>query len=121
MSKKILIIEDEQTINKAIHAMLKEADHYIIKSATDGEEGLRLVNEFKPDLVLLDLILPKLDGFSVLHNIKQNPKTKNTPVIVMTNMSDVNDKVRQLGAKECLIKSEYSIDDIKSIIKKHLV
>lgn len=120
MAKKILIIEDEQTITKALMSSLKEADGYKLEAAVDGEEGLEKINNFKPDLIILDLILPKLDGFSILKKIKENDDTKNIPVLVLTNLSDVTDKVKQLGGEDCLIKADYSMAEIHEKIKKQL-
>ncbi|MFH1890311.1 MAG: response regulator [Candidatus Kuenenbacteria bacterium] len=120
MHKTILIIEDEQTITKALATELKESNGFKIETASDGEQGWQKAKDLKPDLVILDLILPKLDGFSVLQKIKSDEQTKNIPVVVLTNLSDVNDKVRQLGAQECLIKSDYTMNDIKNKIKNQL-
>ncbi len=120
MHKKILIIEDEQTITKALATELTEGNGFKIETASDGQQGWEKAKELKPDLIVLDLILPKLDGFSVLQKIKSNEETKNIPIVVLTNLSDVHDKVRQLGAEECLIKSDSTMDDIKTKIKNQL-
>ncbi|PIR05348.1 response regulator [Candidatus Kuenenbacteria bacterium CG11_big_fil_rev_8_21_14_0_20_37_9] len=85
--------------------------------ALDGEEGLRKARESKPDLIILDLILPKLDGFNVLREIKKDNAIKHIPVIVLTNLSDVTDKAIELGADKCLVKSDYSMSDIMEKIK----
>ena len=116
MSKKILIIEDEQTLVKALMDSLKD-DNYKIETAIDGEEGWRKANEFKPDLVLLDLILPKMDGFALLSKMKASQELKDIPVVILTNLSDVADRCTELGAVECLIKSDESIDKIRERIK----
>ena len=119
MKKKILIIEDEQTLIKALLETLKENGN-ITETATDGETGLQKIKEFKPDLVLLDLILPKMDGFTVLQKIREDEEIRNTKVIVLTNLSDVADKVKELGAADCVIKSDYSINEIHEKIKAKL-
>ena len=119
MAKKILIIEDEQTLVKALLEGLKD-DKYKVEVAIDGEEGWHKIQEFKPDLVLLDLILPKMDGFALLNKIKADENLKNTPVMVLTNLSDVTDKVVRMGAAECLIKSDESIERIRSKVKNRL-
>ena len=119
MAKKILIIEDEQTLVRALEQMLKEKG-YETSVATDGEEGWEKINSFNPDLILLDLILPKMDGFSVLHKMKENNLTDNIPVVVMTNLSDVSEKVMSLGATNCLIKSDLSVDDIQGVVQEKL-
>ncbi|HRY63697.1 MAG TPA: response regulator [Patescibacteria group bacterium] len=119
MSKKILIIEDEQTLVKALEQVLKEQG-YKVEVAIDGEEGWQKITSFEPNLILLDLILPKMDGFSVLRKMKENNLTDKIPVVVITNLSDVGDKVLSLGAVDCLIKSDLSVDDIQGVIEKKL-
>lgn len=119
MGKKVLIIEDEQTLVKALEQVLKEKG-YEIEVAIDGEEGFKKIVSFQPDLVLLDLILPKLDGFSVLRKMKEHNIADKIPVVVMTNLSDVGDKVLSLGAVKCLIKSDLSVDDIQSVVHEKL-
>jgi len=116
--KKILIIEDEQTLCHALEELL--SPDYEVDIAIDGEAGLEKLKSFKPDLVLLDLILPKMDGFSVMHKMKQEQATKNIPTLVLSNLSDVTDKIKQLGGEECMVKSDYSMEDIKNKIKQHL-
>ena len=119
MSKKILIIEDEQTLVKVLVEAFSE-NGYKVETAIDGEEGWKKVQEFEPDLILLDLILPKMDGFEILHRIKKNEKLKNTAVLILTNLSDVKDRCHEMGAVACLVKSDESIDNIKKAVKKVL-
>lgn len=91
-------------------------------SALDGEIGLKMAKEEKPDLILLDLILPKMNGFEVLKNLKDQEETKGIPVIVITNLEGMNDigKVLSLGAMTYLVKTEYEIEEILQKIKKAL-
>ena len=119
MSQKILIIEDEQTLVKALQQVLKEKG-YKVAVAIDGEEGWEKIISFQPELILLDLILPKMDGFSVLRKMRENNLTGKIPVVVITNLSDVGDKVLSLGATDCLIKSDLSADEIQSIVEEKL-
>ena len=83
--RKILFIEDEAILQKTFGDILKQADYKVI-SALDGETGLRLAKTEKPDLILLDLILPAMDGFEILEKLKKDPETKKIPVIVLTNL-----------------------------------
>lgn len=110
---KILFIEDETALQKTLSAMMEQAGHSIV-NAYDGEKGLELAQQSEPDLILLDLILPRMDGFSVLDKLKSEQKTKNIPVIVLTNLESVEDveKVIELGATTYLVKANYDLDDI---------
>lgn len=117
--KKILFIEDESAIHKTFSDAL-EREEYEITSALDGEIGLRLAKEKKPDLILLDLVLPKLSGFDVLKALKADETTKAIPVIVLTNLEQMEDiqKAIDLGARTYLVKSNYDLAEVVSMIKK---
>lgn len=119
--KKILIIEDEQTLIKALEFSLNK-ENYSIAVAIDGESGLELVRELKPDLVLLDIILPKMNGFEVLKNIKADKKLSRIPVLILSNLGDEADVAKgvNLGAIGYLIKTNYRIDEVKEEIKQIL-
>ncbi len=117
--KRILFIEDEPALQKILGEALSKEGYEVI-AALDGEAGLRLVETKKPDLVLLDLILPKIDGFEVLRRIKEDPETKEIPIIVLTNlerMEDV-DRVSELGAITYLVKDNYTLEEVVEKIKK---
>lgn len=113
--KKILIIEDEAVMNKLLRESFKE-DGFEVGYATDGERGLELIKSEKADVILLDIILPKMDGFEILKNLKEN-KIKTAPIILLTNLSEVADiqKALDLGARTYLLKSDYQL---KEIVKK---
>ena len=117
--KKILFIEDESAIHKTFSDALTKED-YEITSALDGEIGLRLAKEKKPDLILLDLVLPKLNGFEVLKALKADEATKAIPVIVLTNLEQMEDiqRVIDLGARTYLVKSNYDLAEVVAMIKK---
>ncbi len=119
MKKRILIIEDEQTLIQALVNVFSD-ENYKIETAIDGEIGWEKVNSFKPDLILLDLVLSKIDGFSLLSKIKATDTIKDIPVIILTNLSDAIDKCMEVGAKACLIKSNETIEDIKKEVRKVL-
>jgi len=119
--KKILFIEDESALQKSVTEILKKEGYETI-SAFDGESGLKSAKEKKPDLILLDLILPKLDGFSVLEKLKEDKETKEIPVIVLTNLEDVKDVGRalELGATTYLVKAQYNLEEVLEKIKQVL-
>lgn len=117
--KKILFIEDESALQKTFGDILKQGGYEMI-SALDGEIGFNLAKTKKPDLILLDLVLPRMHGFEVLKKLKKEPETKEIPVIVLTNlekMEDVEQAVK-LGAVAYLVKAQYTIEEVIEKIKK---
>lgn len=121
MSKKILFIEDESVMQKAVSEFLGVKGYQVV-SALDGELGLRAAQVEKPDLILLDIILPKKNGFEVLKDLKSGADTKSIPVIVLTNLSEMGDigKILELGVTTYLVKSDQSLKDILAIVEKTL-
>jgi len=119
--KKILFVEDESTLQKTFGEILKQEGYEMIP-ALDGEIGLRLAKTKKPDLILLDLILPKVHGFEVLKKLKEDNETKDIPVIVLTNLEGIGDvdKAIELGATTYLVKANYSLEEVIEKIKKAL-
>ena len=119
--KKILFIEDESALQKTFGDMLKSQEYEII-SALNGEIGLRLAQTKNPDLILLDLTLPKLHGLEVLKKLKQAPETKEIPVIILTNLEDMQniEKALSLGATTYLVKANYTLEDIIEKIEQAL-
>ena len=113
--KKILIVEDEKPLAKALELKLTHAG-FIISVCLNGEEALSLIAENQYDLILLDLIMPKVNGFSVLQKIKE--QNINTPVIVSSNLSQAEDinKAKDLGALQYFVKSNTSLAQIISYI-----
>jgi len=118
---KILIIEDEAALQKTIGDMLRKEGYEVVQ-ALDGEIGLRQAKSEMPTLIILDLILPKMNGFEVLEALKADPKTKNIPVIVQTNLESMDDIERALGggASTYLVKSNYSLQEVLQKIKQAL-
>ena len=122
MPKKILIVEDDEFLRELISQKLVK-EGYDIGSAIDGEEGVKKIKDEKPDLVLLDLILPGIDGFEVLTQMKEMPSTSSIPVIILSNLGQKEDIERglKLGAADYLIKAHFTpgeiIEKIKSIIE----
>ena len=119
--KKILFIEDEAGLQKVITETLI-AEGFDVISALDGEVGLQQAQEKHPDLILLDLIIPKKDGFTVLKELKENEETADIPVIVLTNLETAKDveKILSLGATTYLVKVNYDLADIVQKVKDTL-
>ena len=117
--KTILFIEDESALQTTFRGILTEQGYEMV-SALDGEIGFKLARIKKPDLIILDLILPKLHGFEVLEKIKECQETKNIPVIVLTNSEEtVNvEKALELGATTYLVKANYSLKEVIEKVKK---
>lgn len=108
-TKKILLVEDERTIAKALKIKLA---HFKVSLANNGEEAIELLNKNKFDLILLDIMMPKMDGFGVMEAMKK--KKNKTPVFILTNLNqddDVN-KAKDLGAKDFLVKSNITLLEI---------
>lgn len=121
MKKKILIVEDDNFLQKALAYSLQESDFEII-SAINGEEALALADKEIPDLILLDIILPKKDGFMVMQELKENKITSKIPVIFITNLGQKEDVKRglELGASGYIIKAHFKISDIVEKINEVL-
>ncbi|MDI6603141.1 MAG: response regulator, partial [Patescibacteria group bacterium] len=119
--KTVLFIEDESALQKTFGEILKQEGYEMI-SALDGEVGLRLAKDKKPDLILLDLILPKMHGFEVLKKLKEDKETKEIPIIILTNLEEISDvdKAIELGATTYLVKAQYTLEEVVEKIKKAL-
>lgn len=120
----IVLIEDDPMLTELYQTKL-EMEGFRVSIAMDGKAGLELVKKAKPDLVLLDIMLPVMNGFSVLKEVKQSPQTKRIPVIVLTNLGgEKADSDKQLalglGATEFLVKTFHLPDDIVGKIRSVL-
>ena len=115
--KKILFIEDEESLQKAMGSMLEQKGFEVFR-ALNGEDGIRLAEKELPDLILLDLILPKKNGFEVLRELKKGQATKDVPVIVLTNLEGSSDVEKALtsGAMTYLVKANYTLEDVMAKI-----
>ena len=119
--KTILLIEDEAALQKTMGDVLSQ-EGYKMLSALDGEVGARMAKEEIPDLILLDLVLPKLMGFEVLLQLRKDEKTKDIPVIILTNLENLEDVQRatDLGATTYLVKSNYELQEVVQKVKTAL-
>jgi DNA-binding response OmpR family regulator len=118
---KILIVEDDNFLIKAYQIKF-EREGFNVFIAMDGDEGLKVVNKEKPALIVLDLMLPKMNGFEFLKKIKSDESTKNIPVIALSNLGQRADqeKALSLGAVEYFIKTEHTLEEIVEKISKYL-
>jgi two-component system response regulator AdeR len=104
---KVLFVEDDPTVAQMYRLKL-ELDGYTVVMARDGEEGLRLAAEISPDIIFLDIRLPKMDGLAVLEKLRASPESKSTPVVILSNYGEreLVERGLRLGALEYLIKSQ---------------
>lgn len=111
--KRILLVEDDRFLRRACEASLRQRGFTVI-AATDGEEGLRLARADRPDLILLDLLMPKLPGVEVLRALKADPDTKSIPVLILSNSSREQDvsEVLSLGAVDYWVKANLSLKEL---------
>jgi len=121
MPKKILLVEDEAALQKTFGDVLGQ-EGYNVVGAMDGETGLKMAKTEKPDMILLDLVLPKMHGFEVLKQLKEDEETKDIPIIVLTNLEAMGDveKALELGATTYLVKASYTLEEVVQKIKKAL-
>ncbi|MCM2325269.1 MAG: response regulator [Candidatus Woesearchaeota archaeon] len=120
MARKILIIEDEKHISNLLKFIL-EKKGFIIEQAFLGEEGLEKIDSFHPDLILLDVMMPKMDGFEVLENMSNIEKAKGIPVIMLSSAAQLRDKEKGLsvGATEYMTKP-FDKDKLLGLITKYI-
>lgn len=119
--KTILIIEDEKSILKALHTKLSH-EGFSILEATDGEMGLSLALDAHPDLILLDIVMPKMDGMTVLDKLRRDEWGKTVPILILTNLSDeakVRESMRK-GVFDYLIKTNWKLEDVVGKVKQSL-
>lgn len=121
MAKKILIVEDEKILADLLERKLKEVG-YEVSVAEDGEEGLKKMREIKPDLILLDVILPKKDGFEVMEEMRRDENLKNLSVMIISNSGqpvELN-RAKELGAIDWIIKTEFDPKEVLEKVNIHL-
>ena len=120
-SKKIIILEDDRILLKALNIELI-SNGFEVLSATDGASGIKIIEKENPDLVLLDLVMPKMHGFEVLKKLKNNKNTKNIPVIILSNLGQEEEikKGMELGAFDYYKKASTDLSELSDKIKKSL-
>ena len=121
MAKKILLVEDEDIMLNLLQRKLTQ-EGYDVFVARDGEEGLKIMREIMPDIVLLDIIMPKKGGIEVMEEMQKEPKLKTLPVIIISNSGQPVelDKAKELGAKDWLIKTEFDPQEVINKVVKQI-
>jgi len=119
--KKILIAEDDKFLHKILQTKLRKEGFEII-SAYDGEQTIMKIQETSPDLILLDIVMPKKNGFEVLEEMKILPKVAKIPVFILSNLGQESDiaKAKEFGVKDYLVKANFSINEVIKKIKSKL-
>lgn len=119
--KKILLVEDDATLASVYRARL-ELEGFDVREVYNGEDALSATLEYKPDLILLDAMMPKISGFDVLDILRNTPETANVRIIMLTALSQPKDKERaeKLGIDEYMVKSQVVIGDVVARVKYHL-
>ncbi len=123
MAKKVLLVEDDPFLIDIYTTKLKEAG-FSVEAATNGEEGIKKAKEILPSLIILDIILPQIDGWEILKRIKEEKNLKSIPVIILSNLGQKNEveKGLKLGANKYLIKAHYTpsqvVEEIKELLGK---
>lgn len=113
LKQRILIIEDDEILSKVIKKELDETD-FETHQAFDGKAGLEMAGEIRPSLILLDIMMPKMNGFEVLELLKNNPEVQDIPVFILTALDSDDDikKGIELGAKDYIVKSQHAVTEI---------
>jgi len=119
--KRILLVEDDDALAN-VYLMRLQAENFDVRRVSNGEEALAAAVNYKPDLVLLDVMMPKVSGFDVLDILRNTPETANLKIIMLTALSQESDKERanSLGVDDYLVKSQVVIADVIERVKHHL-
>lgn len=118
-TKTVLIIEDDTVLAKMYSQKLLSVG-YTVLNAGDGEEGYKLATTNNVDLVLTDIMLPRVSGVDFIQKIKASKKYKNIPVVAWSNLPDEKEKALSLGAEEYLVKGQVSLDQVAEVVKKYI-
>lgn len=119
--KKILLVEDDKAL-ASVYVSRLQLEGFDVRHVVNGEEALSAAIEYKPDLIVLDAMMPKISGFDVLDILRNTPETSNVRIIMLTALSQEKDKemAEKLGADDYLVKSQVVIGDVVDRIKHHL-
>lgn len=119
--KKVLLVEDDDSL-ASVYLTRFEAEGFNVKRVPNGEDALAATIEFRPDIILLDVMMPKVSGFDVLDILRNTPETANVKVVMLTALSQETDKQKasELGVDDYLVKSQVVISDVVERVKRHL-
>lgn len=119
--KRVLLAEDDQFLQK-MYAVKLNREGLEVDVADDGEKALAAMRSARPDIVLLDIMMPKKDGFTVLEEMKADSALKDIPVVVLSNLGEVDDvkRAKRLGANDYLIKAHFLPSEVVEIVKKYI-
>lgn len=119
--RKIAIIEDEPSLSAALHDKF-ELEGFSVYIAKNGEEGLKIIQENNPNIVLLDIVMPVMDGLTMLKKLRRTEIGKSLPVIILTNLNDADSMSESLsdGARDFLVKSNWKIQEVVDKVKEKL-
>ena len=119
--KKILLVEDDDAL-ASVYITRFDAEGFVVKRGPNGEEALAAALEFRPDMILLDVMMPKVSGFDVLDILRNTPDTANMKVIMLTALSQPSDvqRAQELGVDDYLVKSQVVIADVVDRVRQHL-
>jgi CheY-like chemotaxis protein len=120
-ARRVLLAEDDRFLRKAAGAMLRRQG-FTVLTAEDGEEALRVARAETPDLILLDLIMPKMQGFEVLKALKRDPQTSPIPVVILSNLGQESDSqaARQMGALDYWVKANLDVEELVRRVEERL-
>ncbi|MFH1907121.1 MAG: response regulator [Chloroflexota bacterium] len=121
MPLRILVVDDEN-INLRLVSRLLEMEGYEVVSAQSGEVALHLIEQTAPDLALLDVMMPVMDGYELCRRLRQNPVTAQIPIVMLTALVDENDRLKgiEVGADDCLPKP-FDVDVLRTMLKRFLL
>jgi DNA-binding response OmpR family regulator len=119
---KVLIVEDEEALRKVLQEKMQSSG-FDTFAAKDGDEGWEMAKSKNPDIILLDLVLPKRSGFDVLGMLKQDPELKDIPVFVLSNLAEDESlkKALQMGAEDYFVKAQHPMNEIVEKVKNRLL
>jgi two-component system alkaline phosphatase synthesis response regulator PhoP len=118
---KILVVEDEDSLAKVLTEQF-EGEGFSVVTAKNGEEGLSLALKEKPDIMLVDLIMPRMDGMTMLKQLKATEEGKKIPAVILTNLNDVNSTAEALGmgVYDYLVKTDWELPELVKFVKRKL-